>query len=472
MKITNIHLPGVGWAEVAFLLTLLLSLISAPAAAQLYLPANNTVTVAGNSTLRVPNGTAIDGTLDLTGANATLKTADLVLNSGTINLSGTNAELDGNDVTVSDNGRLTMMGANTELLANNLTVDDQGQLSTSGGGARLEIQNLLNVGENGLLRMQSTTNLVQADEIDIFDSGTMIVEDGELFVLSFFNMEDGGIFATRSYMELVDVNWEGDVVFGIAGDRNAGRHGRAFVEGDITVNAFVTTRLEDGYTPTSNQRYRLVEIDDQWVSAPANSGFTAPGPEWEYDLEQNFLDISFDATSLPVEWLSFTGRWTGKANELDWQTASETGSSHFEVERQTPSGEWAEIGRVAASGDREAVSTYAFTDHTPGPANVSYYRLRQVDLDGRYDYSAVVAIGRPEGEGGVQVFPNPATDRLTIATQTPTDFAVVNMMGQVLLRGRTNGGDLYRLALPTGMANGTYLLRMGDGRTARFTVAR
>jgi len=116
---------------------------------------------------------------------------------------------------------------------------------------------------------------------------------------------------------------------------------------------------------------------------------------------------------LPVELTSFEVKWTGSATELRWATASEKNSSHFVVERST-SGEsgYQAIGRVAAAGSSTSRRSYQFRDVEAGTlgVNLLYYRLRQVDADGREAFSAVavVAVDKPAGVEQLDVYPNPA----------------------------------------------------------------
>gem|GEM_PF-2616125 len=112
------------------------------------------------------------------------------------------------------------------------------------------------------------------------------------------------------------------------------------------------------------------------------------------------------AETLPVSWQSFTATPRPTANLLAWATATERNNSHFEVERSADSRSWAAIGRVAGVGDSQQEQRYTFADAEPLPGR-NYYRLRQVDFDGQFDYSGIVLAERPD-KGGLRVFPNPA----------------------------------------------------------------
>ena len=91
---------------------------------------------------------------------------------------------------------------------------------------------------------------------------------------------------------------------------------------------------------------------------------------------------------VPVTWLSFNATLKNKVVLLDWKTSSETNSSHFDIERSTNGFSYEKIGEVKAAGNSNTVSYYDFTDRLP-VKGMNYYRLKQVDLDGKNSYSEI-----------------------------------------------------------------------------------
>ncbi len=91
---------------------------------------------------------------------------------------------------------------------------------------------------------------------------------------------------------------------------------------------------------------------------------------------------------VPVTWLSFNAALTNKVVLLNWKTSSETNSSHFDIERSMNGFSFEKIGEVKAAGNSNTVSFYNFTDRLP-VKGMNYYRLKQVDLDGKYSYSEI-----------------------------------------------------------------------------------
>ena len=121
---------------------------------------------------------------------------------------------------------------------------------------------------------------------------------------------------------------------------------------------------------------------------------------------------------LPVEWASFTAELTPEQEaQLDWETASESNASHFEVERSLDGQNFEAIGQVQAE-NLDQGSSYRFFDPTP-QSGLNSYRLRQVDLNGDFSYSEVRTV-LLEGNGlQFAVAPNPADDQLTVFLSDP-----------------------------------------------------
>ena len=123
---------------------------------------------------------------------------------------------------------------------------------------------------------------------------------------------------------------------------------------------------------------------------------------------------SIDCNILPVELLSFEGQAAGSMVDLTWATASESGSSHFEVERLDLDGNYATIGTVAAVGESTTTTHYALVDAAPLPGT-NYYRLKLVDVDGTTTTSNIVEVRASHGTSAITVFPNPTEGDLNLS---------------------------------------------------------
>ncbi|MBS1583096.1 MAG: T9SS type A sorting domain-containing protein [Bacteroidetes bacterium] len=120
---------------------------------------------------------------------------------------------------------------------------------------------------------------------------------------------------------------------------------------------------------------------------------------------------------LPIELLAFTGeRVDAREVMLRWSTATEQDNAGFEVWRMIEGEEgFRQVGWVDGAGDSQAKLDYTLPDDNP-TRYVSYYKLRQVDLDGQSAWSPTVAVLGTSTEGRCVLFPNPANDRFFVDT--------------------------------------------------------
>jgi len=118
---------------------------------------------------------------------------------------------------------------------------------------------------------------------------------------------------------------------------------------------------------------------------------------------------------LPVDLLEFKGALVNDDGFLQWKTENEINTSVFIVERSTDANNYSPIGTILAS-NTTGVHRYAFTDPnitSLGEATV-YYRLRQVDLDGRIKYSGIVTLAIEDKKITIQLYPNPVMHHITL----------------------------------------------------------
>lgn len=143
---------------------------------------------------------------------------------------------------------------------------------------------------------------------------------------------------------------------------------------------------------------------------------------------------------LPVTLASFGAAARGTGVALNWTTASELNSASFEVQRGTDGVQFKSIGTVLAAGNSQTVKAYQYFDAAP-VRPTSYYRLKQVDLDGRETYGPV-AVVRLTGTATLlplTIYPNPVADQATLQWDAPTAgpgrWTLLSVTGQVVRQG-------------------------------------
>jgi len=143
-------------------------------------------------------------------------------------------------------------------------------------------------------------------------------------------------------------------------------------------------------------------------------------------------------TVLPVDWLSFTARATGKTARLNWSVEQDEANTGFHVERAAAAGnDWQDLAWMPATTGR-IVADYTYDDHTVSPGQTYLYRLRQTDNDGRESYSEIQEV-RFADAGFASLFPNPAGTETRLQTPFATGtYELVTTAGRRLREGRVN----------------------------------
>ncbi len=172
---------------------------------------------------------------------------------------------------------------------------------------------------------------------------------------------------------------------------------------------------------------------------------------------------------LPVELTYFKGSIINKQTLLIWQTTSEINNSGFEVERSSNGIDFEQIGYVEGKGTTLEVSNYQFIDEKP-INGVNYYRLKQLDFDGKYEYSKIVTITIGEQfDKAIQIFPNPVSDQLTII-DGQGQAKIYNTLGQLIQQFQILNKE-YQLRTNK-LVTGQYILQIaranGTIKTVRF----
>ena len=159
----------------------------------------------------------------------------------------------------------------------------------------------------------------------------------------------------------------------------------------------------------------------------------------------------------PVTWLYFNAVNTTSGNLLTWSTAAETNNKQFIVERSEDGIHFNKIGSVDGSGNSNVVKEYLYNDNSYTSV-LSYYRIAQVDYDGKASVSTVVAVSAGNAFA-VQYYPNPFTSNTTliVKSNTPTARLTVSSMLGVELQVQTIETNK-EITLGDTLSSGTYII--------------
>jgi hypothetical protein len=415
--------------------------------------ANGSLTGVDGSSGEITN----NGTLSLTGdwtnnvSSSFLNgTGDVVFNSAAASqtIEGT-ATTSFYDLTIDNSGGDVM-------LAQDIFVDHTLSMTTGD----LDLQNsITDLGTTGTISGETETTRIKVGDI-INNTGTIrstCTLDGDE---SAYNPAHIGVQITNN-------NNLGDITIlrghqvqtgtgSFSGNTSVARYIELRNASDIMIdfgldgnNKFAMNYWEEelnGYTESELIQYQWVkESTEEWwtpltgtidetnnLSTPDNSPYSSyfDDPNW-YTINFNGkFTLGSISNPLPVEWLYFTANWqdeTYSAVQLEWETASETNSDYYEIQR---SGDdmttWETINTVEAAGFSNQNIEYTDLDESP-PADVDiiYYRLKQVDVDGNYKYSDVDAVLSPDNTIQIiSIYPNPADDEISVEIEFTVDTHV------------------------------------------------
>ncbi len=161
---------------------------------------------------------------------------------------------------------------------------------------------------------------------------------------------------------------------------------------------------------------------------------------------------------LPVELISFTAKTLNGRIQIQWETASEKNNDHFIVEKKERNNDWRKISIVKGAGNSNSLIQYSITDLNP-ISGTQYYRLKQVDTDGEFEYSHVLRVDY--GVHGHEVFPNPFKDKIFVKTNGENSVKRIelkNITGNSINTTKVYLGDNKWAVSTHSLHIGTYLL--------------
>lgn len=206
-----------------------------------------------------------------------------------------------------------------------------------------------------------------------------------------------------------------------------------------------------------------------FVPSDANGGV-----EWNADASR--WEVSFDVTgfsgffakttlfALPLNLISFTAIKETEGNLLQWSTAAEVNTDHFEIQSSADAKNFIKIATVDAAGSGD--DQYTYNDRTSYGGTI-YYRLKMSDLDGTYTYSKIISL---TGQGDLAaIYPNPVGALVTFRVNDgllKTTANLYDITGRLIQRVVITA---YKQQINTkSLASGLYILKFADGTAERF----
>jgi Concanavalin A-like lectin/glucanases superfamily/Secretion system C-terminal sorting domain len=274
------------------------------------------------------------------------------------------------------------------------------------------------------------TNIASSDDVITFVDPTTQAVLGCATYNSTFKLftytVKGGISATETP---VDISYYSDQMHKVFLVKSGVMYKNNKVQGSFTtpyevnVSPISLTMAAGVITPVLN--------DPTFVGQFGVTAFALNCPGFD-DGQTTFNFQRNAASALPVHLISFEGKSTDLGNELTWKTISEKNFSHFEIERSNGATNlFSKIGTVKGVNNSKENLSYQFLDElkevgmVPGATSTTlsnlivYYRLKMIDLDGKTDFSKIIAIDNsPEKDLVGNFYPNPTTGKTYIEIVT------------------------------------------------------
>jgi len=284
-------------------------------------------------------------------------------------------------------------------------------------------------------------------------TGTILDFGAEAFILCVNDMDPVGFNQACILDDNTDQGTEGDCVeFGdilVVFSANTGGGSPAFaVDANVPVIIQeVCLELADGESTTitfAEGGINSMTFDEQDQSASGSGSGAAAAAAPEELNPTPPAPLVVNGSVLPVELIAFTVTPEQGVVVVEWKTATEESNSHFEVEWSTSGRDWKDIGRVEGKAFSNSIQSYSLK-HVKPAKGTNYYRLRQVDLDGRYNISPVRSVVFQLDKVAIEkfnasYFPNPTSDVLNLAVvegsldDQGAVLQVIDLNGKILRR--------------------------------------
>jgi len=165
---------------------------------------------------------------------------------------------------------------------------------------------------------------------------------------------------------------------------------------------------------------------------------------------------------VPVVLTSFSAENRNEQIHLDWTTSSEVNNDYFEIQHSLDGSSFETIGMQEGNGNSSITNNYSFLHETP-KSGINFYRLKQNDFDGAFEFSDVTSVRTKEVKE-ISLFPNPVQNELTISLQDESSenlvVEIIDASGRVALKQSLKSGNAIYSLDTSRLQNGNYLIRI------------
>ncbi len=220
------------------------------------------------------------------------------------------------------------------------------------------------------------------------------------------------------------------------------------------------------YQPAPGVFHYILNCAPQVVGSPNSCGDGFIFGPAKTSLDPTFGVIFIQSTTLPVDLVQFLALKNGDGSvKLIWATSQEVNAGYFDIERSGDQSAWTKIGSVKAVGNSSTASNYSYIDRLPVDGT-GYYKLKMVDLDGKFKYSKTVAVTVETDSRPLVIYSNPFSDmirlKINVSRGQNLTMTVSDMLGKTYINQiyHAQSGDNL-VNLPSSISShGVYILRI------------
>ncbi|MFY7965989.1 MAG: T9SS type A sorting domain-containing protein [Chitinophagaceae bacterium] len=380
------------------------------------------------------------------GSDATTNNPNKVINNLVYNMNG-------NGIVY---GMMCSFGNNVKLYHNTIVLDDQTATTGNTFGFHQPVQATGMDFRNNLVYVSRSGSGTKTC-ISIGSSASSFISNNNVFYIPSTVTGRIGTLQGGNYITLAD--WKG---------ANGGVYDQASVSDDPLFVSSATANYKPTAAAVDNIGFGLGVATDI-VNTARSIGLPDAGA---YEF----------GSILPVSLLNLRGYRNGNVNTLQWTTLTENNCTGFELLRSNNNNDFSKItflNTKAVNGTSNAMLSYSFED-VFATTNNTYYKLKQVDIDGKFSFSNTVLVKNSKAINLeiIAIYPNPVNQLLNIAIASPAYYKakliVADVYGKIILQKPIviNTGDNNATVLVDALAAGNYTIKLLCDNGCETTVKK